>query len=164
MSLDTGLRRYIYSSRLYDFTLRECTHVMQITPAVMTVQLLNLLTSILMSIEGTSEGMTQPDYENIMAYAVAWSCGALFEPEDRVKFSTFLREQVSLSHQCEAGLTIFDYFVDPKTGKFRKWTAPDWNPPKGSFSFSSILIPTLDSERCVPGIHHHVPSECTAVR
>ncbi|CDI77652.1 hypothetical protein EPH_0029460 [Eimeria praecox] len=139
--------KYICSSQVYDFALRDCTHVMQITPVVMTVQLLNLLSSMLLSYEGSSEGMTQQDYENMMVYAIAWSCGALFEPEDRQKFCTFLREKMSSPHQCEAGLTIFDYFVDPKTKKFRKWVAPDWTPPKGAFSFSSILIPTLDSER-----------------
>ncbi|CDJ35908.1 Dynein heavy chain axonemal, related [Eimeria mitis] len=139
--------KYINSSQVYDFALRDCTHVMQITPVVMTVQLLNLLSSMLMSYEGAGEGMTQQDYENMMVYAIAWSCGALFEPEDRQKFSTFLKEKMGSPHQCEPGLTIFDYFVDPKTKRFRKWVAPDWTPPKGAFSFSSILIPTLDSER-----------------
>lgn len=139
--------RYISSSQVYDFTLRECTHVMKITPAVMTVQLLNLLTSMLNFYEAGSEGLTPQDYENFMVYAVAWSCGALFEPDDRQKFSTFLRDQMLSPHQCDPGLTIFDYFVDPKTKKFRRWKAPDWTPPKGPFSFSSILIPTLDSER-----------------
>lgn len=125
---------------------------MQITPAVMTVQLLNLLTSMLLSYEANSEGMTQQDYENMMVYAIAWSCGALFEPEDRQKFNAFLKDKMLSPHQCEAGLTIFDYFVDPKTKKFRKWVAPDWSPPKGAFSFSSILIPTLDSERFVEDV------------
>lgn len=117
------------------------------TPVVMTIQLLNLLTSILKSYEAANDAMTMQDYEYIMAYAVAWSCGALFEPEDRLKFNNFMLEQVNVPLQCEAGLTIFDYFVDPKTRKFQKWVAPDWSPPKGTFSFSSILIPTLDSER-----------------
>lgn len=135
---------------------------MQTTPAVMTVQLLNLLTSILMSYDTGNEAFAVQDYENIMAYAVAWSCGALFEPEDRVKFNSFLRDHISSPPQCEAGLTIFDYFVDPKTRQFQKWVAPDWTPPKGVFSFSSILIPTLDSERSVNKRHNSVTSACTA--
>lgn len=146
------LFRYIYSSQLYEFTLRDCCHVLRTTPVVMTIQLLNLLTSILISNDAFNEPMTQQDYENIMVYAVSWSCGALFEPEDRLKFSSFLQEKVGSPHECEAGLTVFDYFVDPKTRKFQKWVAPEWTPPKGAFSFSSILIPTLDSERSV--IYH----------
>ncbi|OEH76364.1 dynein gamma flagellar outer [Cyclospora cayetanensis] len=128
--------------------------VMQVTPVMVTVQLLNLLSCILLPYEESAEMLTPQEYENIMAYAVAWSCGALLEPEDRMKFNTFLQEKVSVPYQGEAGLTIFDYFVDQKTREFRQWAAPEWTPPKGPFSFSSILIPTLDSQRAEYIIDH----------
>lgn len=147
MVLVLGFHRYIYSSDIYEFTLRECRHVMQISPAIMTIQLLNLLSGLLSVYDEAGETLSLEELDIIMAYAVAWSCGGLFEPEDRVKIDDFLRKTANSSHPSGSGLTIFDYFVDSKTKTFQKWTAPEWIPPKAAFSFSSILIPTTDSER-----------------
>jgi dynein heavy chain len=90
--------------------------------------------------------------EKVFVYSLCWSIAGLLETPDRIKFDGWLRKFDTKKSMptVEEGETVFEYFVDPKTCQWKKWTPTPWmSPPADQFDFSNILIPTLDSTRAI---------------
>ena len=117
--------------------------VMTFNFALQILNLLSLLTSMLNPFNDGELNAVQ--YEKLFLYCLAWSIGAMFEPEDRVKFHQFLSGMGAPLPQVE-GETIYEYRFDKETKNWVKWVADKWN-RQSSGSFASILIPTIDSTR-----------------
>lgn len=117
--------------------------VMQQNQALQILSLLSLLTCVLNNFNDGELNAAQ--YEKLFLYCLAWSIGALFEPEDRVKFHNLLS---SLGAPLPSGVdeTLYEYRFDKDTKNWVKWVADKWTKQSGG-SFASLLIPTMDSTR-----------------
>ena len=143
--------RYIIESHIFEFIRQNCRPVMPTSEIVMVVQVLNLLSALLNRYAEEHELLSAAEYNAFLIYAITWGIGGLLEAEDRSKFDEFMKGLIGdNSYPCEEGKTLFDYGVDVQTKKFKLWEAEPWKQPKGKISFSSILIPTVDSTRFVP--------------
>lgn len=92
------------------------------------------------------------DMEKIFLYCLCWSVGALLEADDRTKLDQWLREKDT--NKCmpvvEDSETIYEYFVDPKTCEWKRWSPPTWEYPVGEkLNFPNLLVPTMDSTRAL---------------
>ena len=90
--------------------------------------------------------------EKLFVYCMCWSIAALLEAEDRSKFDEWLRKHDSnkIMPKVEEGETIYEYFVDDNTYKWKKWFPPTWDYPSGEkLDFSNLLVPTMDSTRAL---------------
>eukprot|EP00956_Cyclotella_meneghiniana_P009264 scaffold12733_cov74-Cyclotella_meneghiniana.AAC.6 len=89
--------------------------------------------------------------ERIFVYCLCWSVGALLEAEDRMKFDSWLRKRdinKTIMPKVDEGETIYEYFVNAKSGEWEKWKPPAWTYPEGDkLDFSNLLVPTMDSTR-----------------
>lgn len=92
------------------------------------------------------------ELEKIFVYCICWSVAALLEAEDRQKFDQWLREKDTnnIMPKVGEGETIYEYFVDPKTKEWKKWSPPSWSYPQSeTLDFSNLLVPTMDSTRAL---------------
>jgi dynein heavy chain len=92
------------------------------------------------------------EMEKFFLYSLCWSVGALLEADDRMKFDQWLRERDTNNTmpKVEGSETIYEYFVDPKTCDWIKWTPPHWQYPTGDkLNFPNLLVPTMDSTRAL---------------
>jgi dynein heavy chain len=113
-------------------------------PAVLLSNMFTLLTGLL---DKFNEGTLQPiQYERIVIYCIVWSIGAMFEPEDRVKFHQYLVSLGAPLPTVDAGDTIYEYYINSSTKNWTKWQADPWQ-RSGKVTFASLLIPTMDSTR-----------------
>tara|TARA_B100000795_G_C22806619_1_gene445355 strand:- start:150 stop:14669 length:14520 start_codon:yes stop_codon:yes gene_type:complete len=116
--------------------------------------------------------------ERIFLYALTWTVGGVLEGDDRRKFDEYLRTQETTAEVAgdddddegvmpetatdSVASTIYDYFVDVTSGDWVKFSAPVWDYPipeddedtvtttaKPTLRFSSLLVPTQDSERAL---------------
>ena len=89
--------------------------------------------------------------ERVFVYCLCWSVGALLEADDRMKFDTWLRGQDSTKRimpRVQEGETVYEYYVDSRTGEWQPWKPPRWTYPGGDkLDFSNLLVPTMDSTR-----------------
>ncbi|EJK46835.1 hypothetical protein THAOC_34479 [Thalassiosira oceanica] len=89
--------------------------------------------------------------ERFFVYCLCWSVGALLEANDRMKFDTWLRRQDSskrIMPRVQEGETVYEYYVDSRTGEWQPWKPPQWTYPGGDkLDFSNLLVPTMDSTR-----------------
>ncbi len=62
-------------------------------------------------------------HEQIMIFAFLWSLGAFLEDHDRHRLQTYMTKQTKLSMPklSEEAPSIFDYNVNPHTGKWFHW-------------------------------------------
>lgn len=92
--------------------------------------------------------------QKIYVFAMTWGLGAFLDTDDRNRFDTYLKENMtqvldiptSATHRVT---TVFDFFVTTK-GKWEHWDTivtnyvyPEYSTP----DYSSILIPIVDNVR-----------------
>ena len=91
--------------------------------------------------------------ERMFIFALTWSFGATVIKSDRVKFDTFLR-MLADDPACSCTLnlpssgTMYEYGYDTPTDTFFSWESKAEKLPLDTHSsFSSLLIPTVDTVR-----------------
>lgn len=99
-----------------------------------------------------TEQWTEKQLERLFIFSVMWSLGAILELDDRAKL-----EEFALAHpskldwpKCQENETIFEYVVNPDTGKWEHWRerVEDFIYPKDSvLEFTNILVPNVDNVR-----------------
>jgi dynein heavy chain len=100
----------------------------------------------------TSSDALESHLEKFFLYSLCWSLGGLLEAEGRSKFDCWLRERDTKKAMpnVSEGETIYEYFVNPKTLEWERWSPPKWNYPTGEkLNFSNLLVPTMDSTRAM---------------
>jgi dynein heavy chain len=117
--------KYIEKTNMFVMLLRDYNYVMACPEVVRINQFLNLLTSLLQQYIQKQESVDKAAYEKLYLYCLAWSCGGLFETDEREKFHKFLESRNAPLPQAAAQRvgqdkeTIFDYFVDEKTKQWK---------------------------------------------
>ncbi|CAG9316033.1 unnamed protein product [Blepharisma stoltei] len=118
-----------------------------VMPQNYAVQVSNLITLLTVLLNQFSDGELQPvQYERLFLYAMTWTIGAMFEPEDRHKFHHYLLGMGAPLPNVEAGETLYEYKFDSNTKNWVKWVADSWERQPGQ-AFAQLLIPTMDSTR-----------------
>jgi dynein heavy chain len=120
--------------------------VMRLNQAVLVSGMLTLITGLVRSY-GDCSDLTAVHLEKIVIYAITWIVGGMFEPEDRAKFHEYLSRLSAPMPSVDAGETIFEYWFNPATKNWARWTADEWKKAPGKMTFASLLIPTMDSTR-----------------
>ena len=90
-------------------------------------------------------------FDQCYIFAICWSYASYLEDSERFKLEEFLRNTVKLNlPEVAPGTSIFDYNVDPLSGKWTQWideianyVPPDVYPQ----NYSSLLIPNVGSIR-----------------
>ena len=164
--------------KLLSYLRRETTPVMPITPAGSVAACMRLIDGLLNDYHrsGRKEQVLTPRIlERIFLYALTWTVGGVLEGDDRRKFDEFLRAQeltIDIADDDEEegimpemladaiASTVYDYFVDVASGDWVRFSAPVWDYPipddddepgaiMPTLRFSSLLVPTADSERAL---------------
>ncbi len=139
----------------FDFLLRQTAEVMKegrVGRVSRFTQLFQALTEGDCSELITSSTSPEKCLERFFVYSLCWSLGALLEADDRAKFDCWLRERDSnkIMPTVSDGETIYEYFVNPKSLEWEKWSPPQWTYPSGDkLNFSNLLVPTMDSTRAM---------------
>ena len=84
--------------------------------------------------------------ERMFLFSCVWSIGAAADVAGREKLDNFIRD---LESQFPPARTIYDYFVDPKSGEWKLWeenVPQGWRPTRG-MEFFKIIVPTVDTVR-----------------
>jgi dynein heavy chain len=135
----------------FDFLQRNLSEVMKEGRVGKISSFTQLLQGLTEDQECSFIGTNNIALERIFVYCLCWSVGALLEAEDRMKFDMWLRKRDSSKNimpKVEEGETIYEYFVNAKSGEWEKWKPPAWAYPEGDkLDFSNLLVPTMDSTR-----------------
>ena len=112
------------------------------------------------------EEVDKMDFSQTYIFALCWAFGGYLEDSERFKLENFLRNNTSLNlPQLPAGDSIYDYNVNPNTGKWTHWNNQIGNyiPPEISpQTYGSLLIPNVGSIRteflmkCATGLGENV--------
>jgi dynein heavy chain len=98
------------------------------------------------------------EVERLFLYTMAWSVGGRLDIDDRERFDQYLRSvSEEMPKATDKGETVYDFFVDPESITWQKWSAPSWKYPSwqgDELDFCNLLIPTLDSSRSEYIISH----------
>ncbi|XP_076264862.1 dynein heavy chain 8, axonemal kl-3 [Rhynchophorus ferrugineus] len=102
---------------------------------------------------------TDKQLERLYLFSAMWSLGALLELEDRAKLEAFALEHPSKHDwpKCRENETIFEYVVNPDTGRWEHWRerVEEFVYPKDSvLEFTNILVPNVDNVRTAFLIHN----------
>eukprot|EP00753_Platysulcus_tardus_P011845 PLAT3317.25.p1 GENE.PLAT3317.25~~PLAT3317.25.p1 ORF type:complete len:2725 (+),score=1732.12 PLAT3317.25:536-8176(+) len=84
--------------------------------------------------------------ERWFCFTVQWTLGGAVDDMGRKYIDNFLRD---LEPSLPPGQTSYEYFVDPKTQKWRLWSdkvSASWKPPR-DMPFHRITVPTIDTVR-----------------
>ena len=107
------------------------------------------------SIRGSS---LSTNLERFFIYCLCWSIASLLETDDRKKLNDWLirRDSNNIMPAPKAdGDTVFEFYIDPQTCEWKKWTPPAWSCPQDDkLDFSNLLVPTMDSTRALYVIKH----------
>jgi len=139
----------------FEFLSKNCSEVMKegrVGRIISFTQLFQGLTEGPDSAAIGSTGDKKHDLERFFLYSLCWSIAALLEADGRCKFDLWLRENDSVKNMPSVGEgeTVFEYFVDPITCSWKRWTAPRWEYPKvAKLDFSNLIVPTVDSTRAI---------------
>ncbi len=131
---------------------RNTQYKMDVMDVHMITNLLALLKALL-KLRGEEDEYTEETFERLFLYAFTWSFGALLESDDRKKLDTWLRKTASKGAMPEGkDTTVYDFYLQQDAGaddysQWVRWTAPEWKFPGESFTFSSCLIPTVETSR-----------------
>ncbi|CEO98004.1 hypothetical protein PBRA_006118 [Plasmodiophora brassicae] len=141
--------RYIVEGDILSFLARSTTAVMAASDVQYVTNCFQLVEALLSSSVERQVVYNADQIERLFLYALVWSVGGLLEQDDRAKLNGFLAGVAPAGAMPDAsnGLTLYDYVVDAKTLEWRPWQAPQWAYPRDNFTFSSILVPTVDSVR-----------------
>ena len=135
---------------------------------VMTVSRVGVTTGLCDLFKGLTEGKgsidiaieTETRMEKIFLYCLFWSVGGLLEADDRFKFDEYIRKidksAAAIMPKCQAGETVYEYFISEQTGDWMLWKPPVWQYPTGveKLDFSNLLVPTMDSTRACYILQH----------
>ena len=139
----------------FDFLLRQTSEVMKdgrVGKVSSFIQLFQALTEHDCSDLITASTNKGKCLEKFFLYSLCWSLGSLLEAEDRAKFDCWLRERDTnnVMPTVSEGETIYEYFVDPATLEWKRWSPPKWTYPQGEkLNFPNLLVPTMDSTRAI---------------
>jgi dynein heavy chain len=86
------------------------------------------------------------DIEKLCIFCLAWSVGGTADEKGRFRIDSCLRE---IDSRLMPTRSIYDYFIDPKTGEFEVWEVKEEARKQGinPVAFHDILVPTLDTVR-----------------
>ncbi|KAL9651366.1 hypothetical protein ABK040_001316 [Willaertia magna] len=104
-----------------DFVRKEVKQVMN----VVRVNQVNTCFYILKQLVGehSKDNKLEKDHlEMLFWFAYLWSIGGILEQKDRKLFSDFIRKRSNLfPHRFEEDETLYDYFVDGNSKKWKSW-------------------------------------------
>ena len=138
--------KYVDAPETLDWINRNTRTVMPVLHNHLISNLLCLLEGVLAESVEQQKVYAPEEIERLFLYSLAWSIGGLFEQEDRVKFSNFLKNIGGDIVPADADDTVYEYFVPLDTLEWKRWEAPEWKFPS-NFRFSNCLVPTVDSVR-----------------
>jgi dynein heavy chain len=126
--------------------LTPLSHVAVITSMIV------LLTAMLDEFGQVRSEIEMPVLERLFLFCSLWSIAGCLDSEDRLKMDQYLRKQTKNVPFAQAPDSIFEFRVDEASGEWVHWGSriPFWEPPPGfsmAASFTSLLIPTIDSVR-----------------
>lgn len=137
---------------IFTFLRTNTEQVMSIARVGLCASLCNLLNGVMASATLTENNPEElrSELERLFLYSLCWTIGGLLEPEDRIKFDTYLRsiDDSNMPQDLIEGESIFEYYVDEESLIWQHWRAPAWTYPTGDrLNFSNLLVPTMDSTR-----------------
>jgi dynein heavy chain len=141
--------------RCFEFLSKNCSEVMKEGRVGRIISFTQLFQGLTEGPDSAAIGVTgdkRYDLERFFLYCLCWSIAALLEAEGRFKFDLWLRDNDSFKNMpsVDEGETIFEYFVDPTTCMWKRWTAPKWEYPRAAkLDFSNLIVPTVDSTRAL---------------
>ncbi|XP_050311595.1 dynein axonemal heavy chain 8 [Anthonomus grandis grandis] len=143
---------------LHTFVQTRLKAKMFIREALYIRQCYDVLQGIL-DISEEPKQWTDKQLERLYLFAVMWSLGALLELDDRAKLETFALAHPSKMDwpKCKENETIFEYVVNPETGKWEHWRqrVEEFVYPTDSvLEFTNILVPNVDNVRTAFLIHN----------
>ncbi|KAL0211729.1 hypothetical protein RCL1_005355 [Eukaryota sp. TZLM3-RCL] len=135
----------------FTFIKVNCLPVMSLFPQHQVTQCFKLLEALVPSPNNDFKLISNNHLERMFVFALIWSLGAVLEKEDRQKFDLFLRGDRNLDLPSTFDSeTVYDYWISSETGEWQKWRdlVPDYEyPADHTPSFSTVLVPTIDSVR-----------------
>lgn len=133
--------------------------IIPVTRINMASQLCIIIESLLPSMDKIRD---EKEIECIFLFCLVWSIGAAVVDAERPRFDRFLKtitncKVVDNSGNSEAfipagsypkAFTLYEYFYDTQHHQWKNWESvvPEYIPPEDG-KFSSILVPTIDTER-----------------
>lgn len=158
-----------YAKRCLDFLLEgvepdgtishAVTLIMPYTRINMVSQLCTIIESLLPSLHKVRD---EKELECIFLFCLTWSLGGGVVDNERARFDKFVKsitncKVVDNTGNAEAFIpagsypkahTLYEYFFDTEHHQWKHWESvvPDYTPPQDG-KFSSILVPTVDTER-----------------
>ena len=106
--------------------------------------------------EVVEEEIAEPEddvihFDQCYIFALCWAYASYLEDTERLKLEEFLRNTVKLKlPTIKEGTSIFDYNIDPLSGKWNQWIdeIANYSPPDVyPQNYSSLLIPNVGSIR-----------------
>jgi hypothetical protein len=98
-----------------------------------------------------SEPSQLEEYAKCVTFAIAWGIGGLYGKDEREIFHQYLSEKgFPLPRKGRENETVFDYYLRPNAKNCLEWALcvpEDWQPPRGEFRFSRVILPTADTLR-----------------
>ena len=102
-------------------------------------------------IEQIEQDPKKNDFEQTYIFSLIWALGGYLENAERLKLESHMRERSPLKLPAlPKGDSIFNYNVNPHTGKWSHWndSLRDYVPPDITpMSYGSLLIPNVSSIR-----------------
>jgi len=146
--LERILLKYFDQIKILELAEKQLKEAVMYSPAVCKVlTCLNLITGSLAPFVQTGKMLDDQQLERFVCYAICWSVGGLYEAADRDAFHNILFSKSAPIPQKKDDKTVFEYFVSPDYGDWKLCNPEDWKPAPGTFQFSSVLMPTVDSFR-----------------
>jgi dynein heavy chain len=96
--------------------------------------------------EMADDSVYQAYVERWFCFCVVWSLLAAADRKSRKRLDYLMRD---IDSTFPAANTIYDYWVDPKSGEFKPWSdrvSSSYQPP-ASMPFYKIVVPTIDTVR-----------------
>ncbi|KAL1516507.1 hypothetical protein ABEB36_000416 [Hypothenemus hampei] len=143
---------------LHGFVQAKLQAKMVVREALYIRQCYDVLQGVL-DISEEPKQWTDKQLERLFIFAMMWSLGALLELDDRAKLEQFALSLPSRLDwpKCKENETIFEYVVNPETGKWEHWSerVEEFVYPKDSvLEFTNILVPNVDNVRTAFLIHN----------
>ena len=156
---------------LFQFVNKVCKPVV-VCPRVGVIRGCCALLDGLMEVSDLSSSSTaiQIEIERLFLYSLTWAMGGILEPDDRLKFTSYLHKVAEKSEAFPViapSDTIFEYRVNTYSMEWERWVAPQWEYPKsgGDPDFSSLYVPTVETARAsyiMDALHkRHIPTLLT---
>eukprot|EP01012_Entosiphon_sulcatum_P023110 TRINITY_DN280_c0_g1_i1.p1 TRINITY_DN280_c0_g1~~TRINITY_DN280_c0_g1_i1.p1 ORF type:complete len:2686 (+),score=823.42 TRINITY_DN280_c0_g1_i1:5663-13720(+) len=136
-----------YFPLAWEFVRKECNTIMHTTVNHVISNSFWLLMGIVEEFAKANATFSTEAIENVFWFVLSWPTAGMLETKDRDKYDAWIRAYAKGLPDED---TIFEYKVDPKTGKWAHWNRyiiPWKYPGDANLDFSNLFIPTLDSVR-----------------